>query len=127
MAGNVSSVTKHIMRKHLNHHEHIIFNNASISIVAWADNDLIAQAILFFIAGFETVSSAMTFTLHELAMNPDVQDKLVAEIRENNAKNGGKFDYNSIQNMTYMDMVVSGTIILFDNMLATIKTVFSES
>ncbi|CAG9785903.1 unnamed protein product [Diatraea saccharalis] len=73
----------------------------------WTDTDLIAQAVLFFIAGFETVSSAMSFALHELAVNPDVQDKLVAEIRENEKKNGGKFDYNSIQNMVYMDMVVS--------------------
>ena len=50
----------------------------------------------------------MTFLLYELAVNPDVQDRLVQEIREHDAKNGGKFDFNSIQNMTYMDMVISG-------------------
>lgn len=50
----------------------------------------------------------MCFTLHELAVNPEAQDKLVQEIRENDMKNGGKFDYTSIQNMKYMDMVVSG-------------------
>ncbi|CAG9785904.1 unnamed protein product [Diatraea saccharalis] len=79
----------------------------------WSDDDLVAQAILFFIAGFETVSSAMSFTLHELAINPDVQDKLVAEIRENEKRNGGKFDYNSIQNMVYMDMVISEVLRLW--------------
>ncbi|CAD0254266.1 unnamed protein product [Spodoptera exigua] len=73
----------------------------------WSDGDLVAQAVLFFIAGFETVSSGMSFLLHELAMNPDVQERLAQEIKENDAKNGGKFDFNSIQNMTYMDMVVS--------------------
>jgi cytochrome P450 len=52
----------------------------------------------------------MSFTLYELAVNPDVQEKLAAEIKENEIKNGGKFDYNSIQNMEYMDMVVSGEI-----------------
>lgn len=74
----------------------------------WSDDDLCAQAILFFLAGFETASSAMSFMLHELAVNPDVQDKLYQEIKEYEAKNNGKFDYNAIQNMAYMDMVVSG-------------------
>ncbi|NP_001103404.1 cytochrome P450, family 9, subfamily a, polypeptide 19 [Bombyx mori] len=73
----------------------------------WTDDDIIAQAVLFFIAGFETVSSAMTFLLHELALNPEVQEKLVEEIKENKERNNGKFDYNSIQNMAYLDMVVS--------------------
>ncbi|KAJ8728458.1 hypothetical protein PYW08_016843 [Mythimna loreyi] len=73
----------------------------------WTDDDLIAQAVLFFFAGFETVSSGMSFLMYELALNPDVQERLVQEIKETDAKNGGKFDFNSIQNMPYMDMVVS--------------------
>uniref|UniRef100_A0A0K8TUK8 unspecific monooxygenase n=1 Tax=Epiphyas postvittana TaxID=65032 RepID=A0A0K8TUK8_EPIPO len=73
----------------------------------WADEDLVAQAVIFFIAGFESVSQVMTFLVHELAFNPDVQEKLVQEIKENDRKNGGKFDYTSIQEMTYLDMVVS--------------------
>lgn len=85
----------------------------------WSDSDLIAQAILFFLAGFETVSSAMAFALHELAINPDVQEKLVQEIKENEIKNGGKFDYNSIQNMKYMDMVVSEVLRLWPPAIAT--------
>ncbi|XP_026752919.2 cytochrome P450 9e2 isoform X2 [Galleria mellonella] len=79
----------------------------------WSDTDLVAQAVLFLIAGFETVSSAMTFALHELALNPEVQEKLVQEIKENNMKNDGKFDYKSIQNMAYMDMVVSEVLRLW--------------
>ncbi|KAM3966424.1 cytochrome P450 9e2-like [Aphomia sociella] len=73
----------------------------------WSDNDLVAQAVLFFIAGFETVSSVMSLTLHELALNPDVQEKLAQEIKDNEIDNNGKFDYTSIQKMKYMDMVVS--------------------
>lgn len=77
-------------------------------ILEWSDTDLIAQAVLFFVAGFETVSTTMTFLLYELALHPEVQDRLLQEIRENDAKNGGKFDYNSIQNLKYLDMVISG-------------------
>ncbi|XP_075973977.1 cytochrome P450 9e2-like [Anticarsia gemmatalis] len=74
---------------------------------AWSNDDLIAQAVLFFVAGFDTVSTAMSFLLFELALNPEVQDKLAKEIREHDIKNGGKFDLKSIQDMPYMDMVVS--------------------
>ncbi|KAG6461828.1 cytochrome P450 9e2 [Manduca sexta] len=84
----------------------------------WSDDDLIAQAILFFIAGFETVSSAMSFLLHEIAVNPDVQERLYQEIMENEANNGGKFDYNSIQQMKYMDMVVSEALRLWPPAIA---------
>nr|AFP20595.1 cytochrome CYP9A51 [Spodoptera littoralis] len=73
----------------------------------WSDNDLVAQAFLFFVAGFETISSSVCFLLHELAVNPDVQERLAQEISEYDAKNGGKFDFNSIQSMKYMDNVVS--------------------
>lgn len=59
-------------------------------------------------AGFDTVSTAMTFIIHELVLNPEVQQKLVEEIKEYDQKNGGKFDFTSIQSMKYMDMVVSG-------------------
>ncbi|XP_075973973.1 cytochrome P450 9e2-like [Anticarsia gemmatalis] len=73
----------------------------------WNDDDLIAQAVLFFLAGFETVSTAMSFLLYELACNPEVQEKLATEVKEFDVKNNGKFDLKSIQEMPYMDMVVS--------------------
>ncbi|KAM3960575.1 cytochrome P450 9e2-like [Aphomia sociella] len=94
------------------------FATVEESSVVWSDNDLIAQAILFFMAGFETVSSAMAFALYELTVNPDVQNKLVQEIREHNSKNGGKFDFDSIQKMVYMDMVVSEVLRLWPPGLA---------
>ncbi|CAB3252953.1 unnamed protein product [Arctia plantaginis] len=73
----------------------------------WSDDDLVAQAVLFFLAGFDTVSTAMSFLLYELACNPDIQERLVQEIKENDIKTEGKIDFNSVQNMVYLDMVVS--------------------
>ncbi|KAJ8728443.1 hypothetical protein PYW08_016828 [Mythimna loreyi] len=79
----------------------------------WSDTDLTAQAILFFVAGFETVSTAMSFLMYELAVHPDIQERLAQEIRDNDAKHGGKFDFNSIQNLTYLDMVISEVLRLW--------------
>ncbi|XP_052740447.1 cytochrome P450 9e2-like isoform X2 [Bicyclus anynana] len=74
---------------------------------AWSDVDLVAQAVIFLVAGFETVSSALTSALYELANNKDVQDKLAEEIKEFDAKNNGKMDFETVSSMNYMDMVVS--------------------
>lgn len=74
---------------------------------AWSDTDLVAQAVIFFMAGYESISTATSFALHELALHSDVQERLFQEIKKENRKNEGKIDFTSIQNMTYMDMVTS--------------------
>ncbi|CAH0723081.1 unnamed protein product, partial [Brenthis ino] len=84
----------------------------------WSDMDLTAQAVLFFIAGFETISTAMSFVLHELAVHPDVQERLVEEIKEQHIKNNGKLNFNAIQSMTYMDMVTSEVLRLWPPVMA---------
>ncbi|XP_050345946.1 cytochrome P450 9e2-like [Nymphalis io] len=84
----------------------------------WSDTDLIAQAVLFFIAGFETISIAMSFTLHELAVHPEIQERLAKEIKDYDAKNGGKLNFSSIQNMAYLDMVTSEALRLWPPVLA---------
>lgn len=72
----------------------------------WSENDLIGQAAVFFVAGFDTVGTVMTFLLYELAVNKEVQDKLFEEIMEIDRNSKG-FDYNTVQSMKYLDMIVS--------------------
>lgn len=72
------------------------------------DLDITAQAILFFLAGFEPAATLMCFTSHELAVNPEVQKKLQAEIDETLVRCNRKLTYEALQGMEYMDMVISG-------------------
>ncbi|KAI5643961.1 cytochrome p450 domain-containing protein [Phthorimaea operculella] len=44
------------------------------------DELMAAQAFIFFAAGFETSSSATSFTLHQLAHHPEVQAKVQADV-----------------------------------------------
>ncbi|GJQ68870.1 Cyp6a9 [Trypoxylus dichotomus] len=69
-----------------------------------------AHAFVFFLAGFETSSTTMTFCLHELAFNQDIQSKLREEIRDTLKKNGGLFTYDAIMGMTYLDQVIQETL-----------------
>lgn len=73
----------------------------------WTDEELVAQCFLFFFAGLETVSTALTFTAYEIMVNPDVQQKLYDEIRETNERLGGNhISYDELQKLKYLDQVV---------------------
>ncbi|KAL1509789.1 hypothetical protein ABEB36_004471 [Hypothenemus hampei] len=71
------------------------------------NDDITSQALIFFFAGFDTVSTALCYGAHELAMNKDVQDKLREEIRKTDKLNNGELSYDALLKMKYMDMVFS--------------------
>ncbi|XP_058788799.1 probable cytochrome P450 6a14 isoform X2 [Phymastichus coffea] len=71
--------------------------------------EAIAQAIVFFLAGFETSSSIATHCIYELALNPDVQDKLYEEIFNSN-KNCNELTYEVLMELKYLDMTFHETM-----------------
>nr|XP_033329019.1 cytochrome P450 6A1-like [Megalopta genalis] len=74
------------------------------------DNLLAAQAMVFFAAGFETSSTTICHALYEMALNPQVQEKLRAEIKEFSIKNNGSIKYDDIKEMKYLDKVFKETL-----------------
>jgi len=68
----------------------------------------VAQALTVLIGGFETSSSTLSFALYELPLHPEVQQGLRAEILQVMSKHDGKLTYDSIQDMSNLDRVVSG-------------------
>jgi hypothetical protein len=73
------------------------------------DSDLfVAQAFTFLIAGYETSGSTLTFALYELALHPEIQHRLRAEILQVLSKHDGKLTYDGMQSMSYLDRFVSG-------------------
>ncbi|XP_058837431.1 probable cytochrome P450 9f2 [Topomyia yanbarensis] len=74
----------------------------------WTENELVAQCFLFFLAGFDTISTCITFLVYEITINPDIQNRLYEEIGETNQSlNNAPLNYEVLQKMKYMDMVVS--------------------
>ncbi|XP_046382741.1 cytochrome P450 6k1-like [Ischnura elegans] len=73
-------------------------------------DEFVSQVVLFFGAGFETSSTTGSFALFELAANPKVQDRLTEEIDTTLEKYGGKFSYEAVQGMRYLDMVINETL-----------------
>ncbi|XP_069699331.1 cytochrome P450 6j1-like [Periplaneta americana] len=70
-------------------------------------DDFVAPAFSFLMAGFETSSSTMSFTLYELALQPDLQQRLRTEILEVLGKHNNELSYDAMKEMKYLDMVVS--------------------
>jgi cytochrome P450 family 6 len=83
-------------------------NNAKSPEESITFNELAAQCFIFFLAGFETSSTTMTFALYELAMQPEIQDKLRDKINEAIAENDGKVDYDCLLSIKYLDQVING-------------------
>lgn len=70
--------------------------------------DIAAHSLIFFFAGFESISTVMSFTAYELAINPDMQIRLRNEIEETNKNCNGKLTYEALMKMKYMDMIITG-------------------
>ncbi|XP_011172811.1 cytochrome P450 9e2-like [Solenopsis invicta] len=70
-------------------------------------DDIVSQAFIFFFAGFDTSSTLMCFVVHELAVNKDIQDRLRQEVQQYFVEGNGKISYDSLSQMSYMDMVIS--------------------
>ena len=75
----------------------------------FSDIKIIANSLLFFIAGFETTSTLLFWSSYALAMNPDVQDKLHAVVKEAKEKSG-ELDYDTLQSIKYLDAFIHETL-----------------
>ncbi|EDW74369.1 uncharacterized protein Dwil_GK21423 [Drosophila willistoni] len=84
---------------------------ASADRAEFNDEDLLAQCLLFFSAGFETVATCLSFTSYELHMNQEVQQKLYEEILEVEERLEGKpLDYDTLMSMKYLDCIISESL-----------------
>ncbi|XP_065342834.1 uncharacterized protein LOC135941347 [Cloeon dipterum] len=76
--------------------------------IKMTDEDIAAQAFVFFFAGYETVATALAFLAQELAENPEVQERLRGEVDATVEE--GPLSYESVVGMKYLEMVVSETL-----------------
>lgn len=71
-------------------------------------NEIAAQAFIFFLAGFETTSTTMSFALLELALNEEIQERARNEINIVLNRYENKVCYESVIELHYLDCILSG-------------------
>uniref|UniRef100_A0A182JTS3 Cytochrome P450 n=1 Tax=Anopheles christyi TaxID=43041 RepID=A0A182JTS3_9DIPT len=72
-------------------------------------DELMAQAFGFFLAGYETSSSNVTFCLYELALNEECQERARVCVQEALQKHGG-LTYEALSDMEYLDQCINETL-----------------
>ena len=73
------------------------------------EEDILANTFLFFVAGYETTASLLSHLIYSLALNEKCQQKLYEEVRQLN----GKFDYDSIVRLTYLEACIAETLRMY--------------
>nr|ARO89867.1 cytochrome P450 Cyp3a24 [Andrias davidianus] len=79
---------------------------------ALTDAEIMAQSIIFILAGYETTSTALSFLAYCLATHPDVQQRLQEEI-DKHLPNKATPTYDALMQMEYFDMVVNETLRMY--------------
>ena len=70
-------------------------------------DETISNIYLFMIAGYETTSTTLANSTYVLATMPEIQDKLVNEINQNNWDNINEEDaYETAANLPYLDLFI---------------------
>ncbi|KAH8396590.1 hypothetical protein KR215_000901 [Drosophila sulfurigaster] len=87
---------------------------AQSDLKAMSIEKLTAQAFVFYIAGSETTAATAAFTLYELSMSPkllkEARDELDAVMERHQLKRGGKFTYEAVQDLKFLDLCINETV-----------------
>lgn len=71
-------------------------------------SDLTAQAFVFFLIGFESTSTTMSFCLFELIKQPELFEKARQNIDMVLKKYNQKITFDSVMEMKYLDYCIDG-------------------
>ena len=77
------------------------------------DAEILSQALIFLLAGYDTVFNALSFITYCLATNPQQQETLCEEIDTVLEKHDGEINYESVNEMKFMEMVIDETLRLY--------------
>ncbi|KAM8861847.1 thromboxane-A synthase [Synchiropus picturatus] len=76
------------------------------------EDEIVGQAFVFLLAGYETSSNTLGFTCYLLAVNPDCQRKVQEELEDFFTRHESA-DYTNVQELKYLEMVVCEALRLY--------------
>lgn len=85
-------------------------NATGKSIKSMTYEEIAGQVFIFYIAGSESSSSAIAYTLYELTQNEDLMKRAQEDVEESLKKHEGEMTYDSIMDMKFIDLCVKETL-----------------
>ncbi|KAM5533689.1 hypothetical protein V8D89_012656 [Ganoderma adspersum] len=90
-----------------------------------SDEELTAQIRTFILAGMDTTSNATARLLHLLALHPDIQKRLRAEIVE--AQAGEEIGYDRLNDLPFLDSVCRETLRLYGPVRTLVRRAMEDT
>lgn len=76
------------------------------------EDEIVGQAFVFLLAGYETSSNTLAFTCYLLALHPECQLRVQKEVDDFYTRHDSP-DYTNVQELKYLDMVVCEALRLY--------------
>jgi cytochrome P450 family 3 subfamily A len=89
------------------------------------ESEILAQCSLFFIAGYETTATTLSFCSYELALHPDIQERLYEEIKSVFDENG-EIPYEILSKLPFLDSIISETLRLHPPVMKLIREAMED-
>ncbi|XP_077977326.1 cytochrome P450 3A29-like [Glandiceps talaboti] len=86
--------------------------------VKLTNNEILGQSLTFYLAGYETTSTMLSYAVYLLATNTDIQERLREEI-DTVMQNYDSPGYEAQQQMKYLDQVCCETLRLYPPAIST--------
>ena len=72
-------------------------------------DDIISTALIMLSAGYDTTGQTLSYILYELAVNPECQEALYNDIKDN-SDDTDALSYETIQSLPYLDAIIHETL-----------------
>lgn len=73
-------------------------------------DQITAQSFFYFVAGYETTSTTLTFCIYELSQNQELQDEARKDVTNTLSKNQNQLTYKAVNELNYVDKIVKETL-----------------
>jgi len=76
------------------------------------DDEIVWNAYVFLLAGYQTTSSALAYTTHLFSVHPDVQEKVYQEVLEHIGLEDD-ITYENVSSLQYMELVINESLRMY--------------
>ncbi len=87
--------------------------NKDVRSQALSEEEIIANAMFFLLASFETTSVSLQFAIHNLVNHQQIQDKLRGELKKISEKGNGNIKFSDTAKIPLLNHIIKETLRMF--------------